>query len=394
MQDFDRLSLQELRRRGSLKWTGKTFEGEPLWGAWVAEMDFGTAPAVERCLHRAIEEGFFVYTPPQLATGLREETRRFLADSYGWQVSADDVFISSDVLSILRAQIQLTTAPGQAVVVPTPAYMPFLTIPAQQGRDLIEVKSRYHQDRWELDFEALERALSQEKAKLLVLCNPWNPTGRVLSEAELRKVGELALTHQVRVFADEIHAPLVLTDKARHIPFASLDSTFSQITVTAHAASKGWNLAGLHCAQMILPPSPLRDLFEDSGVTTQLAMGATPLGALAARAAYQEGGPWLQEIKAYIRENLDSSRDLALQIAPRLKISEVEGTYLSLWDASSYCENPVKIAEERARVGVNGGEILGTGYPGLLRLNAATPRYLFLEMTRRLASALREAENA
>ncbi|MFQ9338344.1 MAG: aminotransferase class I/II-fold pyridoxal phosphate-dependent enzyme, partial [Varibaculum sp.] len=263
----------------------------------------------------------------------------------------------------------------------------------QAGRELIEVKSRYNQGRWELDFAALETALSQEKAKLLVLCNPWNPTGRVLSEAELRKVGQLALAHQVTVFADEIHAPLVLTDKARHIPFASLDPDFSQITVTAHAASKGWNLAGLHCAQMILPPSPLRDQFEDAGVTTQLAMGATPLGALAARAAYQEGGAWLQEIKSYIRENLARSRDLALQIAPRLNIPEVEGTYLSLWDASSYCDNPVKIAEEKARVGVNGGEILGSGYPGLLRLNAATPRYLFLEMTRRLASALREAEN-
>ncbi|MDU4244567.1 MAG: cystathionine beta-lyase, partial [Varibaculum cambriense] len=171
------------------------------------------------------------------------------------------------------------------------------------------------------------------------------------------------------------------------------DPDFSQITVTAHAASKGWNLAGLHCAQMILPPSPLRDRFEESGLTTQLAMGATPLGALATRAAYQEGGAWLQEIKAYIRENLACSRDLALQIAPQLQIPEVEGTYLSLWDASSYGENPVKIAEEKARVGVNGGEILGSGYPGLLRLNAATPRYLFLEMTRRLASALREAEN-
>jgi len=145
---------------------------------------------------------------------------------------------------------------------------------------------------------------------------------------------------------------------------------------------------------MILPPSPLRDQFEESGLTTQLAMGATPLGALAARAAYQEGGAWLQEIKSYIRENLARSRDLALQIAPRLNIPEVEGTYLSLWDASSYCENPVKIAEEKARVGVNGGEILGSGYPGLLRLNAATPRYLFLEMTRRIATALREAENA
>lgn len=393
MQDFDQLSLQELRRRGSLKWTGKTFEGEPLWGAWVAEMDFGTAPAVASCLHRAIDDGFFGYMPPYLTNDLREETGRFLATSYGWQVSAEDVFISSDVLSILRAQIQLMTNPGEAVVVPTPAYMPFLTIPAQQGRDLIEVKSRYHQGRWELDFTTLEQALSQEKAKLLVLCNPWNPTGRVLSEAELRTVGQLALAHQVTVFADEIHAPLVLTDKARHIPFASLDSEFSQITVTAHAASKGWNLAGLHCAQMILPPSPLRDLFEEAGVTTQLAMGATPLGALAARAAYQEGGAWLQEIKAYISENLARSQDLALQIAPRLQIPEVEGTYLSLWDASNYGENPVKIAEEKARVGVNGGEILGTGYPGLLRLNAATPRYLFLEMTRRLASALREAEN-
>lgn len=393
MQDFDRLSLQELRRRGSLKWTGKTLEGEPLWGAWVAEMDFGTAPAVERCLHRAIEDGFFGYMPPRLTNDLQRETGRFLAASYGWQVSAEDVFISSDVLSILRAQIQLMTNPGEAVVVPTPAYMPFLTIPTQAGRELIEVKSRYIQGRWELDFSALEQALSQEKAKLLVLCNPWNPTGRVLSEAELRKVGQLALAHQVTVFADEIHAPLVIADKARHIPFASLDPEFAQITVTAHAASKGWNLAGLHCAQMILPPSPLRDQFEDAGVTTQLAMGATPLGALAARAAYQEGGAWLQEIKSYIRENLARSRDLALQIAPRLNIPEVEGTYLSLWDASSYCKNPVKIAEEKARVGVNGGEILGSGYPGLLRLNAATPRYLFLEMTRRIASALREAEN-
>lgn len=354
-------------------------------GAWVAEMDFVTAPPVVEALTRAITSGLLGYMPPQLPRQLRAETARLLADFYDWEVAPEAIFPVEDVLSILRAQIELATEPGDQIVVPTPAYMPFLTIPGQLGRVCVQVPSIWENDQWQLDVPALRTALSEAKAKILVLCNPWNPTGRVLTRAELEQVAALALETGVQVFADEIHAPLTMPG-FKHIPFASLDAEIAAVTVTAHAASKGWNLAGLHCAQLVLPDTRLREVWTKAAA--RLGHGATPLGVLAGTVAYREGREWLGEVREYLAENLRQGRAAALEIAPDLRMPHLQGTYLQPLDCAAYTGDPVAVAEGTAGVGVNGGVILGRDYPTLLRLNAATPRHLYLEMVQRITQAL------
>ncbi|EFN93963.1 MalY/PatB family protein [Mobiluncus mulieris] len=387
MLDFSKVSAAQLREVGSLKWTGKTNPktGEALMGCWVAEMDFVTAPPVLEALTTAITSGLLGYMPPQLPQNLRTETARLLGERYGWEVEPEAITPVVDVLSILREHITLATSPGEQIVVPTPAYMPFLTIPGQLGRECVQVPSRFIDGQWSLDMVALHEALARPQAKLLILCNPWNPTGRVLSETELQQVSQLALETGVQVFADEIHAPLTMPG-FRHIPFASLSPEVAAVTVTAHAASKGWNLAGLHCAQLVISDANLRQAWQE--VATRMSHGATPLGVLATTVAYREGREWLEEVREYLSVNLSQGRDLACQLAPKLQAPALQGTYLQAWDCAAYSDNPVAVAEEQAGVAVNGGTILGDAYPTLLRLNAATPRHLYLEMVQRLASAL------
>lgn len=387
MLDFSHISAQDLYQVGSLKWTGKTNKktGVTLLGGWVAEMDFVTAPVVRDALIGAITSGLLGYMPPALPRKLQDETVKLLADFYGWELDSQAIFPVKDVLSILRTQIKLSTSPGDQIVVPTPAYMPFLTIPGQLGRECVQVPSQLEKGQWRLDMQALHEALTEDRARLLVLCNPWNPTGRVLSRVELEQIATLVLETGVQVFADEIHAPLTMPGFS-HTPFASLCKETAAVTVTAHAASKGWNLAGLHCAQLVLPDEKLRQIWHD--VAEKMGSGATPLGVLAATVAYREGRGWLNEVREYLAENLIQGRNLALQIAPNLQMPLLQGTYLQPLDCSAYSMNPVSIAEDTAGVGVNGGIILGQDYPALLRLNAATPRHLYLEMIERIARAL------
>lgn len=391
MLDFSKVSAAQLREVGSLKWTGKTNPktGETLMGCWVAEMDFVTAPPVVEALTTAITSGLLGYMPPQLPQNLRVETARLLGERYGWEVEPEAITPVVDVLSILREQIALATSPGEQIVVPTPAYMPFLTIPGQLGRECVQVPSRFVDGQWSLDMAALHEALARPQAKLLILCNPWNPTGRVLSRQELQQVAELALETGVQVFADEIHAPLTMPG-FKHIPLASLDPQVAAVTVTAHAASKGWNLAGLHCAQLVLTDATLRQNWQEAAAA--LSRGATPLGVLATTVAYRDGREWLEEVREYLSVNLTQGRDLALQLAPKLRVPALQGTYLQAWECAAYSDNPVAVAEEQAGVAVNGGTILGVDYPTLLRLNAATARHLYLEMVERLAVALATGE--
>lgn len=250
---WDALTPAEMRRRGSLKWSQP---GETI-GAWVAEMDLGTAPSVSAVLRRAVDTGTLGYMPASLAQQAREATARYESEVLGWQVPVERISLLPNVLSALGAIIEYHTRPGSAVIVPTPAYMPFLSIPGQHGRECIQVpalrtpaSAASGTPGWALDLEPIESAMAAG-AGLLVLCNPWNPVGRVLDPAELDAVAALSTRYGVPVFSDEIHAPLIVDPAALHVPYASRKGADPDLTFTATAASKGWNVPGLHCAQLI-----------------------------------------------------------------------------------------------------------------------------------------------
>ncbi len=365
----------ELYDAGTLKWTGiRTDDGEPTLGAWVAEMDFGTSPAVEERLLKAVRQGFFGYSPRWAGPAVQSSLVELQDRRFGWAVKEGWVFVTPSILSSLRTTIEEFTRPGSAVIVPTPAYMPFLTIPGQHGREVVQVPSLHDRDAaatadaWRLDLEGIQAGLDAG-AGLVILCNPWNPTGRNLSVEELRELNEVVSQYDALVFADEVHSPLVLGDPGCFNSYASLGPKFADHTITAVSASKAWNIAGLSCAQVILPDQELREKWE--ATQSQKFGSACALGQLAAVPAYLESDEWLAQAIAQINANLDLL-DEALT-ATRADYHRPEATYLAWigFDSVPGMDHPAEVLREKFHVGVNDGTALGPQYSRWIRVNAA-----------------------
>lgn len=374
-------SAAQMRQAGSLKWTGITrADGSPTLGAWVAEMDFGTAPVVEEAIIGAIHGGLTGYQPTWLAPRLAEATAAYQSAAHGWRIEAEAIRPARSVLGALALALDTLIPAGAPVIVPTPAYMPFLTIPPAHGHPVVEVRARYTPDEdtvWRLDLEGIRQAC-EAGARMLILCNPWNPTGRVFSEAELRALHAAIADYDVIVFSDEIHAPLVMEDLP-FISYASLGPEFAAHTVTAVAASKGWNIAALPCAQVIVPDEALRERWV--AADEQLAHEMNSYGALAAIAAYEaacrpEGEAWLEEVKAIVRANFDMLNE-AFAASPHvqgvLRFHRPQATYLTWWDFGPVCTSeeasPATRLREVGALATNAGGTLGAGYEQWARIN-------------------------
>ena len=372
MASWDEVGVRRLRAGGSLKWTAHP----DALGAWVAEMDFGVPPAVTAALHRAADDGPLGYLPGPLVDRLREACASWLDTAYGWPLPADAVRVVPDVLRGLEVVLDALLEPGAPVVVPTPAYPPFLALPRLHGRRVVEVPMRLAGGRWVLDEPAVEAALAPAGG-LLLLCNPHNPLGRVHTREELLRVAALVERTGGRVFADEIHAPLVYAPH-RHVPYASVGPAAARHSVTAVSAAKAWNLAGLACAQVLLTDPADRERWD--GLSHLATRGASTLGVVAATAAYTAGGPWLAEVLDYLAGN----RALAAGL-PGVGHVPPEGTYLAWYDARPR----VGLAPYLLRVAgvaVTGGEDCAA--PGRFRLNFALPRPVLVEALDRVATAL------
>ncbi len=388
----DQITIEELRARGSLKWTRG---GPGVIGAFVAEMDFGAAPPVQAALLDVVNRADFGYLSDRAAAELSDACARWQAGRYGWDVDPAWIRPLPDVITGLRAAITLFSEPGSAIILPTPGYMPFLSVPKSLGREIIEVPMAVGGDgRAVLDLARIDAAFKRGGG-LLILVNPCNPVGRVYDAAELAAVAEVVAANNGRVFADEVHAPLVYPG-GTHIPYASVSELTAAHTVTATSASKGWNLPGLKCAQLILSNdkdaalwSVDRYLFEH---------GASPLGVQATTAAYRDGGPWLAQVVGY----LDGSRRLLAGLLrdqlPDVRYQPPEGTYIA-WldcrplfaDAGQGAVSPAEFFLARAQVILTDGGDCGQAGRGHVRLNFATPRPILAEIVRRLAEAIAAA---
>ena len=383
-RDFDQITIEQLRRAGGTKWT----RFPDAIGAWVAEMDFGVPESVAEVLRRAVDDGALGYLPAAERRGLQEATAGWVRRTTGWDVPAERVYLLPDVLSVLRETIRHFTRPGSAVIVPTPAYMPFLTVPPAADREVIEVPSLVDEDgRYRLDLDGIDAAFAAG-AGLLVLCNPWNPVGRVLTREELLALADVVERHGGRVFSDEIHAPLVL-DAAPHLPYASLDARTAAHTVTAVAASKGWNIPGLKCGQMILSNEADAAAFapyaDDAGDTVGL------LGARAAAAVYTDDGGWCADVVAYLRGNRDLLERLVAEHLPGAVLSHVEGTYIAWLDCRGLglTGSPAAHFRREAGVALTDGAACGADYAGFVRIIIATPRPILRQVIEGMGRALR-----
>jgi len=380
----DQTTMDELRRRGSVKWTRG---GPDVIGAFVAEMDFGAAPAIEQALRDVIARSDFGYLSDHATAEMAQACAAWQQDRYGWTVDPASIRPLPDVIKGLEAAITVFSRPDSPVILPTPAYMPFLTVPPRLGRRIIQVPMAADNGRYVLDLDGIDAAFRQG-GHLLILCNPCNPVGRVYEPGELAAVAQVVGRNGGRVFADEIHAPLIYPGGS-HIPYASVSAEATAHAITATAASKGWNLPGLKCAQLILTSGADAAVWAGQGFMFE--HGASTPGVWATAAAYREGGGWLADVVGY----LDGSRELlAAWLAeqlPAVRYQPPEGTYLAWLDCRDLGldDSPAEFFLAKARVLLTDGAACGEAGRGRVRLNFATPRPILAEIVRRMAEAVR-----
>lgn len=416
MHPYDSITRKQIEERGSRKWA----EYPGAIGAWIAEMDFGIAPAIREALKVIDENQLYGYTPPALLKGLGEATSEFYASRYGWEFPAENVFPASDVLLGMGGFLDILAPRGAKIVVPTPAYMPFLTVPGAFFRDHVEVPQKIVDEpspellstsadredvptplagrHWEMDFEAIDAALSTAgpdggPGGVLVLCNPHNPTGRVYTRAELEKITEIVEKNGALVFSDEIHAPLTYSG-FQHIPYASTSEAAARHTLTATSHTKSFNTPGLKCAQLIFTNDEHLAAWKKHG--TQFSATAATPGVIAGITAYREGGEWLADTLGYLEQTRDFVADFAAAELPELGYIKPQGTYLSFFDANALVPrlpegvSPQQFFLQEARVAMNDGATTGQAGKGWVRFNMGTPRPIVQEALEAMAAAIRK----
>lgn len=380
--DFDAITLDALRAGGGLKWNAFP----DCIGAFVAEMDFGLAPEIRQALHASIDAGQVGYlsTPPLrvLAEACADWQRR----RHGWAVDPATVRAVPDVLGALEIVLRHYLPAGVPVAVPTPNYMPFLPMLQLLGNPAIHVPMQASDGQWRLDEDALDAAFAAG-ARLLILCNPHNPLGKVYTRAELEGIARIVGRHGGRVFSDEIHAPLVFSGQ-RHVPYAALGGDAAAQAITAVSASKAWNLAGLKCAQMIFSHAPDLQRWQQVGLLAGHST-ATP-GVVAHTVAWRHGEAWLQHVLAYLEGNRALLDGMLRTRLPPLAWTAPDGTYLAWIDcrALDLPSSPAAFFRRHARVALTDGADCGPGGAGHVRLNFAMPRPLLREALERMADAL------
>lgn len=380
--DFDAITIDQLRASGSYKWS--TYP-EAI-GAFIAEMDFGVAPEISSALTRSVE-ALVGYPTPELVSGMSEATARWLRDEYSWDVLPERIRPVGDVLIAMRATIDHFTAPGSKIVLPTPAYMPFLKIPPMHDREIVEVPLLLEGDRYVFDLDGLERAFA-DGGGMLILCNPYNPVGRVFTRDELLAVSEIVERHGGRVFADEIHAPLVFAPH-RHIPYASISEAAAGHTITSTSASKAWNLPGLKTAQVILSNDADAEIWATPVVTRNELLASNP-GIIANTAAYDHARGWLADTHAYLDGNRILLEELLAEHIPAIGYTPAEGSYIAWLDARGLGieGSPADFFREEAGVALTDGIACGAAGEGFLRFILATPRPIIEQAVRQMAAAL------
>jgi len=374
--DFDEI----IDRRGSSSEKWEKYQGRDIIPLWVADMDFRSPPAVIEALHERVSHGVFGYTAPP--ESLSQAVLAALQAEYGWQVQKEWITFLPGLVTGLNVACRAVGEPEDEVITFTPVYPPFMSAPPLSGRKVVQVPLALKNGRWGLDLEALERSVTG-RTRLLLLCSPHNPVGRVWTREELATLADFARRHDLVICSDEIHAGLVLDPALHHIPMATLSPDTDRRTITLLAPSKTFNVPGLGCSFAVISDATLRRAFRKG--MGRIVPHVNLLGYTAAEAAYRHGEPWRRELIAYLRGN----RDLVAREVGKMSgvtVAHVEATYLSWIDLRQRgIADPVRFFEE-AGVGLSGGSDFGL--PGFVRLNFGCPRALLSEALGRMRVAL------
>ncbi|CAM5303399.1 MalY/PatB family protein [Streptomyces fumanus] len=381
---FDDLDLERLRARGGVKWRRA---GRDVLPAWVADMDFPTPPPVAAALRQAIDDLDLGYPDWPNGSPLRPAFAKRMAERHGWSASAHRVREQTDLIQCLQLVLHLATSDGDAVAVQTPNYPPFLATLRTMNRRIVPLPMRDTDHNWQMDPAAVDTAVKRFGCKALLLVNPHNPTGRVLTRDELGDIAVIARRHDLLVISDEIHAELAHAPH-RHVPFASLSDDAARRTVTLTSATKAFNLAAIRCALTHYGPDRLLALRDAQ--PPDLYGTVSPLGVTATLAAWEHGDAWQRDLLTVLDRNRRRVHAVLRERLPLVRHHLPEATYLAWLDTRplGLDEPPVEKVLREGRVLLDGGAPFGEDADGFLRLNFATSQEILDEILTRVVEAL------
>jgi len=396
--DFDRII--DRRNTSCVKWDARLdlFGTDDVLPMWVADMDFPCPRPVLEALRRRLDHPILGYgLPPD---SLYQAIIDRMARRYGWAVEKDWITFTPGVVTATYAAVRTLAVPGDEIILQPPVYYPFFSVVTNSGCQVVPNQLCLVGDRYEMDFEDLERRLGApgdhggktHRIRGLILCSPHNPVGRVWTAAELRRLGDICRSHECVVVADEIHGDLLI-DGAEHTPLAGLSEELAQNTITLMAPSKTFNLAGMAASFAIIPSPRLRRDFERARLGQG---GVNVLGLVAMEAALRDGDSYLEELNRYLSGNVRYFSE-AVAAIPGLRLIRPEGTYLAWVDARGLGLDDEALRDfmlRKARVASDFGHVFGPGGSGFLRVNLGCPRSLVAEAVARLKAAVAELKAA
>lgn len=377
------------RKTNSIKWEVPVinYGREDILPMWVADMDFKSPDVVVNKIKERAEHGVYGYT-------LKEDTHYksiidWVKRRHGWEIEKDWISFSPGIVTAISLSVLAYTQPGDKVIIQTPVYHPFFSCVQNNGRIVVENKLKNIDGRYEMDFDDLENKIDP-RVKMLILCSPHNPIGRVWSAQELKRLGEICIKNDILIISDEIHSDIIFKGN-KHTPVAKISKELENNTVTCIAPSKTFNVAGLMTSAIIIPNRKLRAQFVN--VLDNIGLGGLNVfGAVALENCYNYGEEWLEELLVYLEDNSRFVMDYIYSNIPNVNAVKPEGTYLMWLDFRKLGINQKELNEimiKRAGVLLNDGLEFGSCGEGFLRMNIGTPRPLLEQGLKKIDSAVK-----
>lgn len=385
--DFDR--IMDRRNTASYKWDQLTalFGGEDVLPLWVADMDFPCAEPIVEAVTRRAESGIYGYTIR--TEEWFEAILGWYGRRHGWTIAKDSIVMSPSVVTSLSLSVELFSEPGSGVILQSPVYYPFYDVIRSNGRTVLKNGLRLTDEgKYEMDFDGLE-SFMKDGAKLMLLCNPHNPGGRVWTREELGTLAELSAKYGVVVVSDEIHGDLTFAPH-RYTPYAAVSEAAASKSITLLAPTKTFNMPGIGSSFAVIPDDAMRGKFDKRIKALALHM-QNHFSHFATIAAYTQGDDWLDQLLPYIQANIDFAISYLESNAPALRPMRPEGTYLLWVDARALGLSPAEMKRfmnADAKVAFNEGSMFGDEAVGFVRINCACPRSILEEALRRFCAAV------
>lgn len=386
--DFDTIIDRSQSDCDKYSSTKALFGTDDVIPMWIADMDFPSGDFIIDALKQRADHKIFGYHCR--CERYNQSIINWVATHSGWHIDSSWLEFSPGVVAGVTFAMLGLTKEGDGVLIQPPVYHPFAIAINHNKRKVINNPLRYTENGYVIDFEDLDRKLSQ--AKVFLMCNPHNPSGRCFTKEELLKIGELCIKHDVKIISDEIHSDFVYKPH-QHIHIASLSPELAERTITLIAPSKSFNIAGFCTAVAIIPNPKLKEIYFDEMLKIHVN-NSNIMGAVALEAAYTKGDEWMQQVKTYLEANIDYCLDFIQHNIPTIKCHKPEATFLLWLDFSAWGMKQDELSHflvEKARLGLNDGAMYGAEGIGFQRINIGAPRATIAQAMKQLHAAAKEA---